>query len=106
MVGTEVDVVDACTFTGEERQQALMHRGQICLCEKAAGNAGLVRDDEDFDSEFVRFADRPGSTRNQFQLLRSGKKIHLGVQGAITVKEDSDLFDLHAGTIAEVLCRD
>jgi hypothetical protein len=40
------------------------------------------------------------------KLLRTGKEIYFSVQGAITVKENADLFSLHAVTILEVLCTD
>ncbi len=83
-----------------------MYGGQVSFGQQAAGNARLIGDDEDSDPEFVCLSDCLGGARNELKFLRTGKEIYFSVQGAITVKENADLFSLHAVTILEVLCTD
>ncbi len=96
MMGAEVDRIDPGAFVRKHGKQSTMNGRQIGFSKQSAGNTGLVRNNKDLDSEFVRLSYGPGGIWDELKLFRTGEEIQLGVQSAITVKEKSNLINLHA----------
>ncbi len=96
MMGTIVNRVNPGPLMGEHRQQPFVDGGEISFRKQPPGYAGLIRENEDLDSEFVRLSYGPGGIGDELKLFRTGEEIQLSVQSAIAVKEKSNLIDLHA----------
>lgn len=100
MVRTIINAIETSIVSSEQLFQPLVHSRKVVLSQEPSCDAGLVGDHKDFDAESVRLAYRLGSVRNQLEIFRAGKIINLGVDGAVSVEEDTDLCKLYAFNVA------
>lgn len=117
MMRTIIDPINAGAVVIQQVDQPAVDSGQRLLGQQSAGYTGLVRNDEDLDSELICLPDGPGGIGEEFEFFGTAKKIDLGIQRSVTIKENSDLvyvfrptkpvvggrFQLHDLTISE--CR-
>ncbi len=76
--------------------QPSMYRGQVLFCEKAPGNTGLVCYDKHPDAQVIGLTNCLSRFWNELKFFRSAKEIDFGVDRAIPVEKNPDLFLLHA----------
>ncbi len=88
MVRTGVDRVDVRAFAAQFHLQTIVDAGEFFKRALAAGDDGLVGDDDDAELGLAQEMDGPGRTGNQVEIFGAADVGDFFVERAVAVEED------------------